>query len=993
MKSNNGVREMDMTLRVVKKLTTACVIGKDFLKPYCSRLDWTPGQEHLALKNGDRVILSQVVPKGLVNKKTKETSHVMLIRLEKDVTIKASSAVAFPGSYSYVKGEDTDVFMAEGNEKLYNDGVLMASTIHKRKSGTELINGQGKINMVLQVVNTTQNDVTYHRGQVIGTVQVVDMKEKEVQEIQGSIDVKKEIYKELCGKITAGEEFTALGTVDEKNMVLDILSRFTHLFDNRKVGEARQDGTRVMHQIHTGSEPPRRAHPYRQSPAIEEAINKEIQRLLDDSVIEHSNSPWASPIVMVRKPRDTKWRMCIDYRALNKITVPDVYPLPAIDQLLYNMRDAKVFTTMDLQSAYNQISVAPEDQAKTAFIHRTGLYQYRRMPFGLRNAPATFQRFMNMMFGTSDENMYLYVMVYLDDVIIFSNTVAEHGVHLVKVLGLLSRHGLKLKLSKCEFAKTRVRYLGHILDGTGIHVDPEKVVAVSGMPSPKKVVELQSFLGMVGYYRRFISGFAKIADPLIKLLKKKEKWVWTDECENAVLKLKEALTSAPVLCMPDYKKQFIVQTDASLVGIGAVLSQRICNDSSGKARDQPVAYVSRTLKKHEKNYSATDLELLAVIWSLKKFRHYILGSRFLLQTDHIALASIRNTKEVYSGRLARWVLSLQEYEPFDIEYRRGITNSNADALSRLPIGHVQDSGTVMAINEEKYPLPSDSNHSDNKVADTEIDIDIGLKQQVDEVWGEVYAYCNGDVSSVSDKKWEKEIEQYCVEDGILFRRYLANGKSQTENLIMQVCLPKELINDVLRELHDEPYSGHLSVDKTWSKVFNRYYWPGMRQDIEHYIASCVVCARRKVPKRTEGIPMLSPQADWLLLYAPMECIAVDVIGPITTSNKSSLILTIICVVTRWGMAIPIIRQNTEIIVQVLVHKWINIHGMPKLIISDNGPGFASTIMRGCLKAMGVKWKYVLPYRPQSNGICERFNFTLVNMLASYARPSKTEFVV
>ena len=426
---------------------------------------------------------------------------------------------------------------------------------------------------------------------------------------------------------------------------------------------------------------------------------------------------------------------------------------------------------------------------------------------------------------------------------------------------------------------------------------------------------------MVGYYRRFISGFAKIANPLVKLLKKKEKWLWTDECENAVLKFKEALTSAPVLCMPDYTKQFIVQTDASLIGIGAVLSQRFGSEDGGRIRDQPVAYVSRTLKNYEKNYSATELELLAVIWSLKKFRHYILGSRFLLQTDHIALASIRNTKEVYSGRLARWVLSLQEYEPFDIEYRRGITNSNADALSRLPVEQVQDSGVVMAIDEEKYndssdishSVSSDVNHSDNKDEDTGIEVDIGLKQQVDEVWGEVYAYCNGDVSSLSDKKWEKEIEQYCVEDGVLFRRYLANGKSQSDNLILQICLPKDMITDVLRELHDEPFSGHLSVDKTWGKVFNRYYWPGMRQDIEHYINSCLVCARRKVPKRTEGIPMLSPQVDWLLLYGPMECIAIDVIGPITTSNKSSLILTIVCVVTRFAMAIPIIRQKLKLL--------------------------------------------------------------------------------
>jgi RNase H-like domain found in reverse transcriptase/Reverse transcriptase (RNA-dependent DNA polymerase)/Integrase zinc binding domain/Integrase core domain/Retrotransposon gag protein len=1001
MKTNNGVREMDMTIRVVKKLTTSCVIGKDFLKLYCSRLDWTPGQEHLGLKNGDRVTMSQVTSKGLSNKKKINKPRVMLIRLEKDITIKADTAVAFPGSYSYLLGEDKDLYMAEGNEKLLNDGVLMASTLHKgktEKTGTEICMESNKINMVLQVVNTSKNDVTYHRGQVIGTLQSVDMIEKEEQEIQESMDVKQEVYSELCEKIESDAEHSALKSQDDKNMILDILSRYTHLFDNRKIGEARQAGTTVMHTINTGNEPPRRAHPYRQSPAIEEAINKEIQRLLDENVIEHSNSPWASPIVMVRKPRDTKWRMCIDYRALNKITVPDVYPLPAIDQLLYNMRDAKLFTTMDLQSAYNQIVVAPEDQAKTAFIHRTGLYQYRRMPFGLRNAPATFQRFMNMMISTSDENMYLYVMVYLDDVIIFSATVDEHGIHLVKVLAIISRHGLKLKMSKCEFAKTRVRYLGHILDGNGIRVDPEKVVAVRNMPSPKKVVELQSFLGMVGYYRRFISGFAKIANPLVKLLKKKEKWIWTDECEEAVLKFKEALTSAPVLCMPDYTKQFIVQTDASLIGIGAVLSQRFGSESGGKVRDQPVAYVSRTLKTYEKNYSATELELLAVIWALKKFRHYILGSRFLLQTDHIALASIRNTKEVYSGRLARWVLSLQEYEPFDIEYRRGITNSNADALSRLPLKQNQESGVVMAIDEGKYndssdishSVSSDVNHSDNKDEDTGIEVDIGLKQQVDEVWGEVYAYCNGDVSSLSDKKWEKEIEQYGVEDGVLFRRYLANGKSQSDNLILQICLPKDMITDVLRELHDEPYSGHLSVDKTWGKVFNRYYWPSMRQDIEHYINSCLVCARRKVPKRTEGIPMLSPQVDWLLLYGPMECIAIDVIGPITTSKNSSLILTIVCVVTRFAMAIPIIRQTTEIMVQVLIHKWINVHGMPKVIISDNGSGFVSDIMNDCLKAMGVKWKYVLPYHPQSNGICERFNATLVNMLSMYVQDPKKQ---
>ena len=207
--------------------------------------------------------------------------------------------------------------------------------------------------------------------------------------------------------------------------------------------------------------------------------------------------------------KDGGWRMCVDYRAVNRLTVPDVYPLPAIDQLLYNMSDAKVFTAMDLHSAYNQIVIAEEDQPKTAFIHRTGLYEYKRMPFGLRNGPPTFQRFMNMMLGSTDEHMWVFVMVYLDDVIVFSATVDEHGIHLMKVLAIISRHGLKLKLSKCTFAQTRVEYLGHVVDGQGVRVDPGKVAAVRAMPFPTKVVELQSFLGMVGYYRRFIKGYSE----------------------------------------------------------------------------------------------------------------------------------------------------------------------------------------------------------------------------------------------------------------------------------------------------------------------------------------------------------------------------------------------------------------------------------------------------------------------------------------------------
>ena len=1029
LKSDHGVREMDVELVVVRALTVPCLLGTDFLNKYGTGLSWRRGHRYLTLKNGDHVPLVGRDGKSITGLAgvRKDRPRVNLIRLDRDVKLRAHSATAFPGGYAFTNpkssgnGKESHAsYMALGDETLLTRGILMAPTVHSGSGGNVVRkhgNRVGRINMVLQVTNTTDDDITYHRGQVIGTIQQVDIMElKEQQEISNSEDVKESIQVKIKEKIEEqrddGTNYSALKSGQDKEQIMKILSEYTHLFDDRQVGEARQAGDTVMHNIETGSAAPRRVHAYRQSPAMEDIIHTEIEKLLKDEVIVHSNSPWASPIVMVKKP-EGKWRMCIDYRNLNKLTVSDVYPLPAIDQMLYSMSAAKVFTTMDLQSAYNQILVAPKDQAKTAFIHRTGLYQYRRMPFGLRNAPSTFQRFMNMMFGCEDENMWIMVMVYLDDIIIFSATVDEHGIHLKKVLAIISRHGLKLKLSKCNFAMSRVKYLGHVLDGTGVQVDPDKVKAVREMPSPRKIVELQSFLGMVGYYRKFIPDYAEVAAPLVKLLRKGEKWVWTTECQAAVDTFKDALTSAPVLCMPDYTKQFIVQTDASMVGISGVLSQRYTDDG-GNIDDKPVAYVSRTLKRHENNYSVTHLELLAVMWSLKKYRHYIQGNKFLLQTDHIALQSIRHTKEMYSGRMGRWVLQLQEYEPFDIEYRKGTRNANADALSRLPLAIDSTRTTADANNVSCKVMVLGDNTSDQKGDEVKDNVNWQLE--------ETHVHVQGDVSiSISDiakmqqddTMWKPIIERVAHENDIdrdeeeaiasinaeqytmvgdpplLYRRYLANNKAQTDNLVLQLCLPKVMVPDILRELHDEPYSGHLGVDKTWAKIFNRYYWKRMRADIEHYCASCIVCERRKVPKRMDGIPVLSPQVDWMKRYGPMECIAIDIVGPITSSNRASLILTIVEVYTRWGVAVPVVRQDTKSIVHALIHRWINIYGMPVVIMSDNGPGFASAVMKLCMKAMGVKIKNVLPYHPQSNGVCERVNATIINMLASYVQdPTK-----
>ena len=1004
--TNRGVHDWKITFIVVDQLTAPCLLGTDFLNKYASGLCWVKKQERLLLRNGDYVALSRTPSTlaGVVEEKEQTKNTVCLIQTRSDLVLKASSICTVPdlcvsrlqsNSTDDVDGSQGDhvydqPFTIEPAKSLAQDGVMMAPVVYDSSHVT------------IQLVNTTSKDLEYKKGKCLGSICSVEVLRRQEQgEIKVSEVVKEEVVQRIQGHISREYEdiSTAVVTMVQRQRLELLLTQYYHLFDDRHLGTARQPtGTTaetVKHYIHTGDHPPIKSHAYRQSPAMEDIISKEIDKLIENGAVTHSTSAWASPIVMVRKPGG-EWRMCIDYRALNKVTVPDVYPLPTVDQLLYSMGDAKVFTTMDLHSAYNQIEVAPEHRNKTAFIHRTGLYEYTRMPFGLINAPGSFQRFINTLIqsGINREQLYIYILAYLDDLIVFSKTFEEHMDHLSTIFKILSLHGLKLKLSKCTFAATRVQYLGHVVDASGVQVDPEKVVGICKMPYPTKVVELQSFLGMTGYYRRFINNDATLSKPLVILLKKDQPWIWTPQCAAAVEEFKRQLTTAPILAMPDYKRRFLVQTDASKMGVGAVLSQRYDSDN-GKQIEKPVSFISRTLKKHENNYSVTHLEMLAVIWALKKFRHYILGTRFLLQTDHLALQTIRGTKELYTGRMGRWVLWLQEYEPFDIQYRKGINNANADALSRLPVPKDvmgEEIEQIVNLPEQVTMLTEEEveqKHNEREMEERQHDInDVSKLQQQDETWADIYAYRQNPSHSHSEAM-QRQSEQYTIIEGVLYRRCLANGTARQDNLIVQLCLPKVMVPMVLQELHDEPYSGHLSTQKTWQKAYNRYYWPTMHRDIAHYCESCIVCARRKVPSRMSGIPLLSPQQDWITSYGPMECIAIDVIGPITTSHRASLILTIVDVYTRYGCAIPLLQQNTKSIVTALVQRWFILYGIPRAIISDNGPGFASKVMRGCLKLMGIQTRYILPYHPQAN-MCERLNKTIINMVASYTQEEDTQ---
>ena len=395
--------------------------------------------------------------------------------------------------------------------------------------------------------------------------------------------------------------------------------------------------------------------------------------MLKQDLIQPSMSPWSFPVVVVKK-KNGKFRFCVNYKPLNDITKKDNYPLPRVDEILDSLKDAKWFTTLDLASGYWQIKVREEHREKTAFITKFGTYEFKVMPFGLCNASATFQRTMDKVLkGIKDQ----FVMVYLDDVIIYSKTFNEHLGHIEEVFNRIKKANLRLKAEKCKFGAKELQFLGHVVGSDGVKPDPEKVNKIVNYPVPKNIRELRGVLGLFSYYRRFIKDFSKRADSLYELLKKEVEYKWTEKQQKAFNELKELITTAPVVRYPDFNKPFLLYTDASLTGLGAVLAQKNGNE------EYVIAYASRTLTPPERNYGITELECLAIVWAVKYFRHYIYGSQFTIITDHSALKWLLNSyAESTNRRLERWKICLSEYS-FDVQYRKGIKHQNADALSRI----------------------------------------------------------------------------------------------------------------------------------------------------------------------------------------------------------------------------------------------------------------------------------------------------------------------
>ena len=430
----------------------------------------------------------------------------------------------------------------------------------------------------------------------------------------------------------------------------------------------------LEHGIETHGPPLRQ--PYRrQNPAVRREEMTQVQQMLSSNVIRPSNSPWASPVVMVRK-KDGSLRFCVDFRQLNAATVKDAHPLPRIDDLLDALHGARWFSTLDLKSGYWQVPISEQDKEKTAFRTSSGqLFEFNQVPFGLCNATATFSRLMDRVLAGLHWETYLF---YLDDIIVFSSTWEEHLSRLREVFERLRHAKLKLGGAKCTFTAKEVSYLGHRVTEEGLLPDPSLLAAIRDIPPPKTATEVRSFLGLAGYYRRYVKGFAAIAAPLHALTRKDAVFHWSEDCQNAFDQLKLRLTTSPITAFPDFSQEFRLYTDASTAGLGAILAQ------VREGKERIICCASRALNKAEKSYPATKLVCLVIVWAVAKFRPYLMAMPFEVFTDHYALQLLK-TMRTGSALLHRWSAALEEYD-FTVRHRPGKIQTHVDGLSRLPIG-------------------------------------------------------------------------------------------------------------------------------------------------------------------------------------------------------------------------------------------------------------------------------------------------------------------
>ena len=771
----------------------------------------------------------------------------------------------------------------------------------------------------------------------------------------------------------------------------------------------------VSHHIDTGDAMPIRQRPFRHSPEARKEIDRQIDLMLEANIIEESDSPWGSPVVLVRKKNNTH-RLCIDLRKLNSVTRPKFFPLPLLEDVIQTVAEnnPSTYSLLDLTSGYWQIKLDEESKPKTAFVTHRGHYQFTRLPFGAVNAPASYQALMASVLRNI---LFSYGLCYVDDLLTLSPSPERHCEHLAEIFDRFRQAKLRLNPTKCKFALAKVVYLGHVFRTDGISVDESKVSVIKTHPTPQNAQQLRSFLGIANYYRRFIKHFSIKTANLRSLLKRDAKFVWNTVHQTEFDFLKEALISAPILAFPNMQKEFILTTDACTSGIAYILSQL-----DGQGREHVISYGGRGLRNSEINWTISELECLAIIEGTRAYHTYLASRPFTVVTDHVSLTYL-NSLKAGRGRLQRWALHLQGYN-FTVRYKAGKSLTSADGLSRRDYPTPPQESDNEALDDDaylscidndifesttnnKWSLPKTrERHSINFVYETpEFDHDTDSTTTSNEHVNTINALsANHDIPTaqrqcpdfhdmseyiesgslpdddIGARRVVIESEHYTIVDGILYHLHTPRMKNRHKvtPVVQQLCLPRTLRDEVTKAYHDN--NAHIGFDKLYETVRGKYFWPRMYADLSEYVKSCRDCQETKRPVHSRKAPLKSlPVEDVFSRFH------LDFLGPLPLSNGFRYILVAIDSTSLFPEIHPTKSCDADETASILYEHVFSRYGCPHSILTDRGMSFRASLISALCKLFKVKQIFTSSYHPQTNSRAENMNSIILKSLRIYCQ--------